>query len=495
MKNFEEMSADGSPQLDVEVDEQYPIDENEELPADQGFQKNTAPFYPKTELDRIKSIPDAALKREELERFKETLAYQQEGAAGLQLALEHEIRQRPNISEDVIKKMIADFTSEHRLNDQQITLVEYALAEYRKKHTAVASAIEQYPEPSDLFTYVFGKEPLGRVEVIPGPMTLFFSCEDLRDYALIYSQSFVNGMLPREEEIAEADSSGGVSIPLARQYELRGTLIASKGLFSSNRKDGKLRNIEDIKYSSAKSILIHEEQHAIHKIFRQYNKEGYAPLEYYDFHTPPENEMVARENLTHYLRTRRIIAEVRAKDELLAFLKTGNPYSDTLATLLKPQSEGGLYDYLRSTQLELESKAEGGQWDFEYQKILPEIESKVFSEEYIRLLKKGIEAFKTVSEEIRSSREIAAQKGSKEKYKLSPAEETVAYLEHHALRYWPRVAMRMKHRQMDKEYEYSMSDVRGSSQVQYDDDETLLRLPKQETSAHRRTGKNDRFRI
>lgn len=272
------------------------------------------------------------IKKQRFTEFKEQLAKQKEGIAELQIKLEKQIRENPDVSVTDLLKTVGQKAPEHRLSTRQIGIFLNVFCDYREKHRAVELYREQYKDDKQLFEACFGHSPKGKIEIIKGPMTLYFRCHNEEDYALIYSQKFGLDEKIEEHDIQKANMSGGFHISSANIPKLKGIITAenSKGHLFDER---------------AREVFIHEEQHAIKELFEEGKFRGnYFSL----FAIEDFSKEESQKALEDYLRDRKDTFGERAKDEILAYLK-GERMSpnEILNTLLRKKEKGGLYDYYK----------------------------------------------------------------------------------------------------------------------------------------------------
>lgn len=302
-------------------------------------------FSPEEEIQDILTLPKEE-RREKLKEFKEKLAYQKEGMGKIQEQVIQFIREKPDASIGQLFELVRDFGPSYGFTEEQKEVARSMLQEYATKHNAIREVRKETPNDDELYGRLFGAMPQGKVEIIEGPMTLYFRCHDPVDYARIHSQAFIEGRSVSETDIYAANMSGGVSIETSKIPALSGTIIAE------NSKGKQFGPFEE-------SILRHEEQHAIRLVFNNINDlnfvksslAGYHELEHAD---ASKERMVL---LERNLKTIRNNVGERAKNEILAYFKQ-NAYSpqEILDILKKPAAEGGLYDYLAHSKDFLENK-------------------------------------------------------------------------------------------------------------------------------------------
>lgn len=389
---------------------------------------NGSIFNPEDELIQIKSSSPKE-RRKKLIEYKEKLAYQQEGLAKIQEQIIEEIRNNPDILfDELYSKVIMEGALNYGLITNQVDIIIDTFSDYKSKHEAVRSSRQLYPSNQDLYKAVFGVEPKGGVDIIEGPMTLYFKCFDVEDYARIHSQSFLQNKDLTEEDVTVAKRSGGVSINTSLIPELTGTLIAENSSVTSPEGSSK--------------ILVHEEQHAIKRLF--WDERNRRVQDWYSIaEAKTANEFENLLTISNRFE-RETTAENRAKDEILAYFKDNTRNQIQIYSLLTlPEEQGGLYDYLKHL------KSSHGTEEIEWlnKNIRDESERQlrsnlfwknnkmVFVDEYNKMLKDGINTAFNLR-----------FKGS------YTTEEVIAILIKEPLSKWPKVSKRLLQVKKSKQF-------------------------------------------
>ncbi|MBI5765855.1 hypothetical protein HZA71_01355 [Candidatus Falkowbacteria bacterium] len=287
--------------------EQNPLDkaQAEELEQQQPIFSGEI-FDATQKLKEIKELPKEQW-RDELEKYKEKLVYQQEGLAKMQVVLTEMAMANPDAPEDMLFKVVDDFRDCYGLTPEQIKKTHLILNAYKKQRETISNFRKEHPENVDLFKTVFGREPKGKLEIIEGPITLDFRCYDSRDYKLIlsgkeenYQQKIMN-LLPafvRDIFISER----------GRQKEDAPIPVLSNGLILEYARGETEERVE--------STRRHEEQHAVNHFFKKkFEEEAFLDglLKETDSGNQTGNIIgYYRENIEEYL-----------KDEIISFLKSG----------------------------------------------------------------------------------------------------------------------------------------------------------------------------
>ncbi len=308
------------------------------------------PFVPEKEIKKIRKFsPEeqnlskedrSKLKQDRLENFKEELSKQQSGIAQLQIEILKTIRKKDNFDAKDLMPIVDKTAPEFRLNPKQIYFFKNLIDECVKKHKTVKNISEKYPKDEALFENLFGEPPIGDIDVIEGPVTLYFSCQNPEDYARIYSYELRNNKLITEkektEEIEKANKSGGVKI----YYEdeaLRDCIIAG--------------NAERHSPTFSREVQKHEEQHALNTLINEKSLEAGAEYEI----DLAKNHTQTKEACEKYLKCRRKKIDLNIKNEILAYYREkrepiddnpDNPrYIKIFKILTQEEKDGGLYDF------------------------------------------------------------------------------------------------------------------------------------------------------
>lgn len=314
------------------------------------------PYCPEKEIKKIRALSEEEqnlpqkelrikLKQVRLDEFKQKLAKQKEGLAGLQIEFLETVNANPDFKIEDLMTLVDKAAPEYQLNPRQVKFFRDLAEEYKKRHEAIKQIREKYPDNIDgdkcLFNDLFHSQPVGSIEVLTGPLTLYFMCHDKKDYSVIYQQKSVETLT--QEDIDIADKSGGVKIHYSEKNELRHAITAENSHYYRGSATG---------YSEA--TMRHEEQHALNSLVADQLFEKAFQHSIESAETP---EKLKQEVIT-YLRSKREYLNFRLKDEVLAYYKekeypmddnSGNPrFIKIFKILTKPHEHKGLYDYYRN---------------------------------------------------------------------------------------------------------------------------------------------------
>ena len=296
---------------------------------------NYAPFDPQLEIRKIRHFREdemaslspnerLTIEKERLTNYKKNLLEQKNKIAEIQADIEKSIRLNPDVDAIELMDNIYLKASGAKMTEYQVEAFRKGIGEYIKKHQAVENNRKEHPDDKMLFTACFGRTPKGDVEIIKGPMTLYFRCHDLEDYTLIHEHKFNQSDKVTDIDKNRANLSAGVSIKSCNIDNLQDCIIAENSLGRPFRKD----------------VYIHEEQHKIKKLFKdQMMRQNLMNA----MEKSPIDERT--KIVDDYLRAKRENFENRAKDEILAYFKDGTDLGELKKIMLKTKEQGGLYDY------------------------------------------------------------------------------------------------------------------------------------------------------
>jgi hypothetical protein len=195
---------------------------------------------------------------------------------------------KAELDDEAVMEAVERCGAKARLTPEQKESVDRMAETIIDRRKAIQDARQQAPTPESLYRLCFGREPIGKVTVIEGPITLYFRCQDADDYALIHSQKFAFGELSvTNEERADAMKSGGVSISASRaespNMDKDADLLDEVGRVDETRLAERRRLLTRLggaiiaenntiprSFMHRWGIYRHEEQHAIKKIMGEF---------------------------------------------------------------------------------------------------------------------------------------------------------------------------------------------------------------------------------
>lgn len=232
-----------SPPDDYDYYDQDMIDDAEKYAEEEPKEEplSYTPFDPKIELKNIRRLPleeledpersdeeKRRIRAEKLVNFKENLIHQKEGIARAVDDLRKTVESTPDATTEILLSRVQALAPEYKFTRDQIALFKYAIEKYQEKHEAVEKYRAMYPSDTNLFEACFGKKPKGKIEIIKGPMTLYFRCFDRDDYAFVNSFYKHRGDETKiePEDVARSNDSAGVALSSVKIEELSGIVTA-----------------------------------------------------------------------------------------------------------------------------------------------------------------------------------------------------------------------------------------------------------------------------
>jgi len=374
-------------------------------------------FDPVFELENIKQTTNHAERRQKIKEYKVKLTEQKERIATMQDLLINFIRQNPDVPLDELSQKLEKMGGNLNLADWQIEIGRKILIEYDRRHNLIKELKKQYPDEQELFYFLFGWKPEGKIEFSEEPITIVMGCHNFNDFARLFSTG------GRYEAILEVKKE--------KKDELRE--IVGGYLFHMKDPYGGLA----IVFNKAqwahkeKTTIVHEEQHAIYSLFNKIlTKKQYLPV--------LKKESPMDENLDQlkiYLHSYLLFCEEYAADEVLAYFRQINPerLGRLFEYLTKAEESGGIYDFCSKSERsalvesccdEIKEKLELTPSE-DLQSKIEKIVEEIFVVEYRRHLQEGIRAMALLKDLNFSD------------------EETIAFLSTELLSQWPRTVNRL----------------------------------------------------
>ncbi|MEK7580136.1 MAG: hypothetical protein AAB465_00775 [Patescibacteria group bacterium] len=375
-------------------------------------------FDPILELQNIKKLPKNE-QTEAFQEYKEKLIEQKENLAKMQEAIVALIRFNPDRSLDELIEKAQQFGDKFGFSEEQMETIKSNLRQYSKRHNLVKELRQRFPKDNELFKTLFGREPKGRIEIIAGPITLYFRCHDIDDYIYLFTYGFLKERELDAEKIEFVKQTNAAKLIFLIKTKVGDQEIASPDLVIIENASAEHEFTEE-----KQKTLLHEEQHAINSLLfpLRYNT-SFPYLDLIEAKTKIEKELAFK----RYFRFLRERYDNRAKDELLAYFKSGRAVEDILETLTCVSEEGGRYDYFdKDMQKQLVEQIFKGSIEQtpELKQIINDMVQEIFVREYRQTIKSGLNAFVSLRE-----------RG----YSL---EQTIALFQQEPLTKWPKLAKR-----------------------------------------------------
>lgn len=380
--------------------------------ADDTSSDNNRPYFDVQEkIDKILKMKPGQEKDLALADLKFNFFKQQQGLAFLAQEIFKIMKTEKSDFPEKFKQVVETSRQEYLFSPEQLAAINKIIEEVLKRHDNVDRFYqENNGNTENMYQAICGRLPEGAIETKKGPVSLSFICSNDKDYLLLYINSNLDFI---DQEITpeitnEANGSLG--------FHFSGiTLINPNQEFSII---GIKKIDEEI---VAKSVLRHEEQHALNFIYLNNLKS----VVFKDLALNVEvldNSDQTVDLVTEYCQDLVLKASELVKDEIIAYKISELKDEIILESLMKGKNSGGLYDYIDRTVVLRDIRIKSQ--DSEVSSKLLNLAAKIIIDDYEKLIKAGLAA---VNELI--------DKG----YRRQEAAEILIY---QPLDKWPKVASR-----------------------------------------------------
>jgi len=357
-------------------------------------------FDPKQALEAVIATPKEE-RRLALEDYKSKLAWQRKGIAEVQAKAVDAIRANPNMSEEEFAQLFNTEATKFEASEEQLNHAKEVFETYQAKHQAVEKVWMEHETNAELFKAAFAAVPKGDVEVIKGPMSLYFRLRNGEDYALLNSFEFFKDVPNITPEMVErGKTSEGMMLSHCMIPELSGVVLVEN---AKNKPFDK----------SAQDTYVHEEQHAMTNLFKKdfdapsLETHGRVLLASFGEAKTPEEKDELLKNFSRSYRgllrgVRGELADQRAKGEILSYAKDGTSLEEILTKL----TQGERYNYMPKVEEHFSDTEErlvksGLPQDIAHGLLAVNGVEKfhILGDEYQQVLEEGVGAYKTLREQ------------------------------------------------------------------------------------------------
>ena len=370
--------------------------------------KNGKVFDPEKEVEKMKKLPRES-KRAAIAEFKNRWARQKEGLATTQEIIIKAIRKNPDAPLNELCDYVIKAVELFGFTEKQKDLAKSFLGRYVEKHKFIKEIRKQFFDDIDLFEDFFGRKPLGKIEVLEGPISICFRVYNKKDFAYLYSPAFLERRSPTKKEIQESEDSGGFFIEESRAHRLKGVVFIESV-------DAKEDFIED-----SKNVFNHEERHIINFLFEKpfkgtpvyENEVDKISMRLKMAENDNERRLVIRQYFL-YIRTD---FDNLAKGEIIAYLTDSDNYFDDyfleeiIFVLTGSKKDGGIYDYYSRDRSIIRKYAFNDITKIIGRKFMPLIRSvvnEVFVDEYKNIITEAVNSLKSLRDKKYSKEQIIA---------------------------------------------------------------------------------------
>ncbi|MFA6017678.1 MAG: hypothetical protein WC776_00635 [Patescibacteria group bacterium] len=324
------------------------------------------------EIEDLRNVPKSKRARR-IREIREDIKESQETRIRIEKLLVAAIMRNPDISTLELMKICDNETEKSLIDFGAYIVVESICDTYKEMHRAVKKYREKFPNDNDLFLALSGRRPVGEVQIIAGPMTLMIRCADIKDYALFADNTFLKDAqndAASEEPSSSVQESIASFLSEARQDELKGTLLVEK--------------VEDFSEESevkSKSVLAHETEHAIQRLVEEvrFGSEEEMDEGYFSYE--------------EYLKDARLVDEVTARNEILAYIVDGDLTREQIYDLFTREESDSSYNYLkrrRAQEIDILATAP--------EDVHQSLEREFYQDIYFRNIRNGLNAITQLEE-------------------------------------------------------------------------------------------------
>jgi len=203
-KRFDELQREKSSLEGKESTESDAFDPDEEL-------KKVSEFT-EEEMKDTTSKERLAIKRVRLEEYKKMLAEQKIGIAKLNAELENKILSSENVNRKDLEEYILNQAGDCKLSKNQLEKYRSVLDKIEKRNSTIREFAQKYKgKDEEFFEALFGRKPLGTVNIEASSISFVVSCKDKRDYAWVWNAKFMEpgSADANDDELRETESSHG----------------------------------------------------------------------------------------------------------------------------------------------------------------------------------------------------------------------------------------------------------------------------------------------
>lgn len=307
-------------------------------------------FDPDLAMKRVRALPEPERKAR-VAQLKERLVAQREELAHMEAALVTVAHKRPDASAEELMGFW-EYADKRKLMPIHETLARRLVEQYVAAHRALKAISDSCGgDAVCLFQTITGSPPKGLVRVMEDPLSLYFQCANIEDYALIQKE---RGATLSEGDIASARRSGGVQRPLTVlgiEISVTAENVADQPGSAPFQEALAIRK-------KSMTIRTHEGQHALTRFFetRTAKLKDQMISDYRE--DQAVNQMLRQVRhieshekklilLRRYFRWLRHRHEVRAKSEILSYFRDGRE-DRIYGSLTETKKSGGLYDYFNA---------------------------------------------------------------------------------------------------------------------------------------------------
>jgi len=216
--------------------------------------KSASEIEKKVKEENIPEEQPAEKTAEKIEKPELTIS-QRIGQAKMEVFLVNSIQKDPQISPEILQQIVNNYEEKYDLTPDQRDVAKNFLKVFGERQEKMNKIQKRYPEAAKMYEAITNRPAKGKINIIREAASIGVQCSDPDDFAsFLYPDKTYSELTVAEKN--ELKSIRGLK-PLTEKGispEFADIIIAQQmgGLFSKNR-----------------SVLLHEEQHAINSLLRK----------------------------------------------------------------------------------------------------------------------------------------------------------------------------------------------------------------------------------
>lgn len=243
-----------------------------------------------------------------------------------------------SVTEHMLFELITQHAVRYDFTEEQVVACKEIAKKAVQQSQAVHRIRQKHPDAAELYRFLFGRKPAGRIQVVQTPLCLYFRCEEFDDYFYLF-KNCKSLDSATEQQTKRAKRSGGCARPEGLRHSAKlGIAIAVE------RNETKLPFTD----SSINWIFAHENMHIYQTLFHRRETALTEKPPRPGYKAEPEDTIDALYRSLRLLRE--MNADVLAKEEILCYFATGVWDMHRIKDNLFERGPNPLYDYKKEIQ-------------------------------------------------------------------------------------------------------------------------------------------------
>lgn len=344
-------------------------------------------------------------------------------AAQVAALLKSTVEKNHTISYKDLELRLVELGQRYNLSRDQLNILRLCANIYSERRDAVIKVRNDFQDDYELYKFMYGIYPFGKVKIVANGATLKVYCEDERDRALIYYGAYANSNVVNGVDEDRASVNHGMSVKMVDEVasiegvyfpkvgslrsELYGCVIMMNNDKRPSFRPTQIRRAEKHEEQHAymgivrRALRIWEVEHpvAAWKLFRGQGEISTAEEKIEEF--PSEEfgfmpEEFQRFFLEGIFREDRKESDAIAKDEILAYCLESDTLNapTVIRRLTKSKEDGGHYDNhprdWKDKYVDEISRLLFASSKQDYRQLIAECVDRIFVDEYRKLIDESV---------------------------------------------------------------------------------------------------------